>query len=119
VLDDKDREVFLVNVTGSHGQRDRYEAHLKAEAKKQRKIEAKFKVLDGNAVRGSAQAERNSKVRLPGGKQLAERSSLHSSCHRSRELEETSEEYHGQSRRWILSCYGSPGCFFRSRLLFV
>jgi hypothetical protein len=62
MLDDKDREVFLVNVTGPQGQRDRYEAHLKAKAKKRHRIEAKFKVLDGNAIRGSAQAERNSKV---------------------------------------------------------
>jgi hypothetical protein len=62
ILDDKDREVFSVNVTWPQGQRDRYEAHLKTEAKKQRTIEAKLKVLDGNAVRRSSRVERTGKV---------------------------------------------------------
>jgi hypothetical protein len=48
MLEDKDREVFSVNVTWPQSQRDRYETHLKMEAEKQRKIEAKLKVLTGN-----------------------------------------------------------------------
>jgi hypothetical protein len=49
MLEDKDREVFSVNLTWPQSQRDRYKAHLKMEAEKQRKIEAKLKVLGGNA----------------------------------------------------------------------
>jgi hypothetical protein len=61
MLEDKDREIFSVNVTWPQGQRDQYAAYLQTEGGKQSKMEAKPKDIDGNAVRRSTQVERNGK----------------------------------------------------------